>query len=131
MMLFPNLYQVVKKEVTDLNTISVTVKIDKNHQVFKGHFPENPVMPGVCMLQIIKELSEEHFNTSLFLQNASNVKFTALMNPEIQSKLIVNLSFTREDKSVKIKNISTFLDGTVVLKCNAIFVETNRAHENG
>lgn len=130
-MLLPNLYQVLKKEVVAETTILVTVEVDKNHQVFKGHFPENPVMPGVCMLQIIKELSEEHLETPLFLQKASNVKFTALMNPEIQSKLYVNLSFTRENGSIKIKSTSTFPDGTVVLKCNAIFVETNRVHENG
>jgi len=130
-MLLPNLYQVLKKEVVDETTISVTVEVNKNHQLFEGHFPENPVMPGVCMLQIIKELSEEHLKIALFLQTASNVKFTAVMNPEIDSKLIVNLSFIHENETVKIKNTSTFPDGTVVLKCNAIFAERTHLHENG
>ncbi len=130
-MLLPNLYQVLEKKVIDTDAVSVTVAVNKNHCVFEGHFPNDPVMPGVCMLQIIKELSEEHLEASLFLQKTSNVKFTAVMNPEIQSNLTVNLSFLREKDSIKIKNTSTFPDGTVVLKCNAIFVERNRVHENG
>ncbi|WP_240607703.1 hotdog family protein [Marixanthomonas spongiae] len=125
----PNLYQVLKKEVVDETTISVTVEVDKNHQVFEGHFPENPVMPGVCMLQVIKELSETHLETGLFLQKLSNVKFTSVMNPQVRPQLVLNLTFSKKNNEITVKNTSTFPNGTVVLKCNAIFVQTKRVHE--
>lgn len=129
-MLLPNLYEVVNKEVDKDEAVSVTVRVNENHSVFEGHFPENPVMPGVCMLQIIKELCEQHLHTSLFLQKASQVKFTALINPNLHPQLMIHLAFNKDGETVKIKNTTTFLDGTVVLKCNAIFVERNRVHEN-
>ncbi|MBQ0740088.1 3-hydroxyacyl-ACP dehydratase, partial [Aquimarina celericrescens] len=44
--------------ITVGNISTVTITINKNHKIFKGHFPGNPVTPGVCMIQIIKELAE-------------------------------------------------------------------------
>ena len=30
----------------------VWVEIDPTHPIFEGHFPDQPVLPGVCMVQI-------------------------------------------------------------------------------
>src|SRR5690606_595147 len=62
--------------------ISALVKIDKEHSIFKGHFPNHPVMPGVCSMQIIKELAEKGLGLGLMLKTARNVKFMAIINPE-------------------------------------------------
>ena len=40
--------------------------LNKDHEIFKGHFPGNPVTPGVCMMQIVKELTEEFTGKKLF-----------------------------------------------------------------
>ena len=34
------------------------ITLNPAHPIFAGHFPGNPITPGVCMLQIIKELTE-------------------------------------------------------------------------
>ena len=88
----------------------------KEHAIFKGHFPGNPVTPGVCMMQIIKELSQEILGSSLILKSSSNVKFMALINPEINPKLKLELDFTGDvETEIKVKN-TTFFDETVALK---------------
>lgn len=31
------------------------VRLDAAHPIYAGHFPGNPVLPGVCTLQIVRE----------------------------------------------------------------------------
>lgn len=100
--------------------ISAKVHLDKNHEIFKGHFPGNPVMPGVCMIQIIKELTEEATGKNLFLSVSSNIKFMAIINPEKNPDLLILIDITEGDGEVKVKNVTSF-DETVALKLNATF----------
>ncbi|MBT0607741.1 3-hydroxyacyl-ACP dehydratase [Aequorivita echinoideorum] len=118
-MLFQDLYSISTQEKTE-NGISVHLNLNAEHLIFSGHFPGNPVMPGVCMLQILKELTEVAVGKKLRLSTSTNVKFLALINPEKNPKLLVNIEILEESKLIKIKNITTF-DDTVALKLNATF----------
>lgn len=122
-MLIEGFYTVTAKEETSAQDILVTIQLHKEHPVFDGHFPGNPVTPGVCMIQIIKEIVQEHLDTELFLKRISNVKFTALINPYINSELLLEISIIQTDDIVKVKNISKFVDGTIALKCNSTFTQ--------
>lgn len=122
-MLIQGFYTVKNILKVDENTIHVSILLNKNHEVFKGHFPDNPITPGVCMIQTIKEITEEYLSKKLFLQRISNVKFTALINPFIDEELLLEISIVQENNSVKIKNITKFLNGTIALKCNGVFVK--------
>ena len=117
-MLLKNLYQVVSKANEDNQLYFYEIKINDKHPVFKGHFPDNPVMPGVCMMQIIKELTESVLNVKLFMEKCSNVKFMALINPEENSNLFLELKIVVNDGKVNIRNTTKF-DETVALKLSA------------
>ncbi|KAA0127944.1 3-hydroxyacyl-ACP dehydratase [Chryseobacterium sp. SN22] len=91
------------------------ISLNKDHEIFKGHFPENPVTPGVCMMQIVKELSEEFTGLPLFLKTASNIKFMAIINPFETPDLKLQLDITQTDGDVKVKN-TTFFGETIALK---------------
>ena len=106
------------------DTIHATIELNKDHDVFNGHFPNNPVTPGVCMLQVIKEIIQKHLNCSLVLQRISNMKFTALINPEINARLVIETVITKEIDCIKIKNITKFIDGTIALKCNGTYIKS-------
>lgn len=82
--------------------------MNPNHQVFEGHFPNNPITPGVCMMQIIKEVTEGFVLKDLFLSKVSNVKFMATINPFINPILDLSLNVVCENNEVKVKN-SSFL----------------------
>ena len=97
----------------DLATASIT--INKNHDVFKGHFPGNPVTPGVCMMQIIKELTEQVVQKKLFMESASNVKFMAIINPENTPDLDLTLDILKTDSGYRVKNTTAFGE-TMALK---------------
>lgn len=118
-MLIEGLYKVTATENTS-EGILAKVNLNKDHAIFKGHFPGNPVMPGVCMIQIIKELTEEATGKNLFLSVSSNIKFMAIINPDKNPDLQLAIDISQENGEVKVKNTTSF-DETVALKLSATF----------
>jgi len=115
-MLLQDFYSVNKLETIAEGKYQATVTLNKEHDIFNGHFPGNPVTPGVCMMQIIKELAQEITGSSLFMSNTSNVKFMALINPEKNPILNLDLEISGDLSSeIKVKNVTSF-DETVALK---------------
>ncbi|MBT3442317.1 MAG: 3-hydroxyacyl-ACP dehydratase [Flavobacteriaceae bacterium] len=122
-MLNKDFYKIQTINQVDDNTIHVSILLNKNHDIFNGHFPNNPITPGVCMIQAIKEIAQTQVNSLLFIHKISNVKFTALINPNVNPDLILELSLINENNTIKVKNITKFTDGTIALKCNGTFVK--------
>ncbi|MEN9489424.1 MAG: hypothetical protein RL494_1689 [Bacteroidota bacterium] len=120
-MLLKDFYKVVSLEKNDSQKYLAIIFVNESHEVFKGHFPGNPIMPGVCMMQIIKELTEQITESSLVMQSLSNVKFMALINPFETPELRLELDITTtEDGLVKVKNTSYFNE-TVALKLSSVY----------
>lgn len=119
-MLIPNLYSIKKSETIDDFNFNIQIELNPKHEIFDGHFPNNPIMPGVCMIQIIKELTELFTSQKLFLSKVSNVKFMAIINPFTHSILDLNLNIMNNGEEVKVKN-SSFFESTNALKFSAVF----------
>jgi 3-hydroxyacyl-[acyl-carrier-protein] dehydratase len=120
-MLLKDFYKVISIENSAENKYLALIHINAEHEVFKGHFPGNPIMPGVCMMQIIKELTEEISKNSLFMQSLSNVKFMALINPFNTPELRLELDISLTDTDmVKVKNV-TYFDDTLALKLSSVY----------
>ncbi len=120
-MLLKDFYTVNSIDKNDVSNAIVTIFINENHEVFKGHFPGNPVMPGVCMMQIIKELTEEITKSTLILKTLTNVKFMALINPFVTPELRLELEISAtDDNLVKVKN-TTYFNETVALKLSGVY----------
>ncbi|SFN19190.1 3-hydroxyacyl-[acyl-carrier-protein] dehydratase [Paenimyroides ummariense] len=120
-MLIPHFYSVKEFNFTD-NQLKSIIELNPEHDVFKGHFPNNPVTPGVCMLQILKELTEQATNTNLFIKECSNVKFMALINPEVNPILEITIDINPLEENFKIKASASFNE-TVALKVNALLTQ--------
>ena len=114
-MLLKDFYQIqIIDKISDTKYVA-QILLNEKHDVFKGHFPGNPVTPGVCMMQIIKELTQNITGFSLQLKSSSNVKFMALINPEVTPELKLELEITSIEHDVKVKNATSFGE-TVALK---------------
>lgn len=122
-MLLKDFYKVNSLNKIEEGKYEAFISLNKDHDIFKGHFPGNPVTPGVCMMQIIKELSQEIADSSLFMVSSSNVKFMALINPEVNPdlKLELEISGTPETE-LKVKN-TTYFEETVALKLSNTYVK--------
>lgn len=118
-MLIKELYSIQSFEKTD-GSVKASVKLNKDHEIFKGHFPGNPIMPGVCTIQLVKELTEKALDKELFLSVVSNVKFMAIINPEKNDTVHLMLDILEEEGTFNVKNTVSF-DDTLALKLNAVF----------
>jgi 3-hydroxyacyl-[acyl-carrier-protein] dehydratase len=115
-MVLHDFYKILSEEKISDSKYVITILVNEKHDVFKGHFPGSPIMPGVCMIQIIKELTESITKSMLMIQTLSNVKFMALINPEATPELRLELDVViSEDNLVKVKN-TTYFNDTVALK---------------
>lgn len=101
--------------------VSAGIKINKEHSIFEGHFPNQPVTPGVCTMQIIKELSEKWSGEKLMLKTARNVKFMAIINPELNEKVQFEIQFEQiEDDELSVKS-TVSIDENPALKFSGSF----------
>lgn len=87
-MLLNNFFKIISLE-SEGNDYTYIVKLDKGHDIYKGHFPEQPIAPGVCLAQMVKELAQASLNKKLKLDTARSMKFMAILNPNENE--IVNL----------------------------------------
>ena len=81
-MIFLNkLYDIESAERTDAG-VAYTVRLHAEHPIYRGHFPGEPVTPGVCILQMALELLSDAVGESLALGGLQNVKFLQILRPE-------------------------------------------------
>jgi 3-hydroxyacyl-[acyl-carrier-protein] dehydratase len=62
--------------------------------VYRGHFPDMPVAPGVCNVQMIKECVERIAGKRLLLEYISQCKFAALITPQQHPALQIRVELT-------------------------------------
>ncbi|RKS53147.1 3-hydroxyacyl-[acyl-carrier-protein] dehydratase [Gillisia mitskevichiae] len=118
-MLLKDFYSVTSS--TELEGEFITeVKINKDHELYKGHFPDRPVTPGVILMQLFKEEAERRSNKKLQLMTAANVKFMAVVDPNVCEKLILQSSIVLDDGHFKLKGIAKQND-SISLKISATY----------
>ncbi|HTX88295.1 MAG TPA: hypothetical protein VMC08_04845 [Bacteroidales bacterium] len=65
--------------------------MNEPHRIYEGHFPGNPVVPGVCQVALIRELVSGILGKNLRLETADNIKFLSMIQPGVQKRLKVDL----------------------------------------
>jgi len=97
------------------NKISILIQLNPSHEIFKGHFPGNPILPGVCIVQILKEILMDQLDKKLILNNADSIKYLSFINPKVYG--IIN--FDVELKEMGNDNIfcNAFLHAESVVFC--------------
>lgn len=121
MELLNNFYKIINLDESQSDKLLALVKIDKFHPIFKGHFPNHPVTPGVCTMQIIKELSEKWTGKSLILKTARNVKFMAIINPELNEDVQFELQLEKVNENEFSVKTTVSIEDNPALKFSGVF----------
>ena len=79
--------------------VNAGVVVNENSAILKGHFPGQPVVPGACMLQLIKDVLEIAVEHKLQLKKADNIKFMSMIVPggEKELQLVVSYKITEDN----------------------------------
>ena len=78
MILKNNLYKI---SASNIEEKSFNLELVPDCVIYQAHFPEQPITPGVCIIQIANELLNELLQSEYKLTTVSNAKFLAVINP--------------------------------------------------
>jgi 3-hydroxyacyl-[acyl-carrier-protein] dehydratase len=92
--------EVVSAFSGDENTFKVEIELNPLHKIYKGHFPEFPIAPGVSLIQMIQEVLADKTNHTLELKEGSNIKFLAMINPLKENKVTISYTIVKRDKEI-------------------------------
>ena len=109
-MLLSDFYKTIKTDYSKDNpgSFKVTIELNDRHKIFKGHFPGNPVVPGVCMIQIVKEILSKLLNKNLYLSEGSNIKFISVIKPDINKILNIEYNIKQENDIFRVSAVISF-----------------------
>lgn len=77
------------------------VTLLEDHPVYQGHFPGEPVSPGVCSLQMVKECAQILAGKEFFIGYVKQYKLLSVMTPQKNPKIIIGIQLTEEEKEEK------------------------------
>lgn len=110
MILLNDFYTIQQKDPAP-GLMKAKISINKKHRILEGHFPGLPVVPGVCMLQIVRELMEVNSGKVLKITEADNMKFLSVINPEQNNEVEVSINYTEDAGKFSIN--ATLFAGTI------------------
>lgn len=90
--------------------VKASITINAAHKIFEGHFPGHPVVPGVCMMQMLKEILEEVTQKKINLIKAHDMKFLALIDPGQNNNIQASLRYVIETDGTMILHATLFKD---------------------
>jgi len=109
------IYEVL--EMNEGKDLTAKFYIDESREIFKGHFPGEPVFPGVytveCMAQaadILLLSMEKYKGTIPFFIGINNVSFKAKIKPGDEIVIKVALTKDKAEKSVGICSAQVYND---------------------
>lgn len=90
-------------ESNDTGHIKAILTINRDHEILKGHFPGNPVTPGVTQIEMVRKVLSTGLNKELRLKEAKDLKFIApVLLPHTHGiELIIDYTEIPEGISVK------------------------------
>ncbi|UII28861.1 hypothetical protein LVD15_10660 [Fulvivirga maritima] len=121
-MLNGSLYTISKCEGAD-GQIESELALDQNHPIFEGHFPGQPVLPGVCLLEMLKDLLSTYNGTEYMLNNGSNIKYMKMVDPRQSPGLTFKITQKVDGDQLQVSATSFMTNGDANFKFKGLFVK--------
>lgn len=100
-MLLNDFFDIIESTNVETKLIS-RIKLNAEHKIYGGHFPGNPVTPGVVQMQMVKEILEKHIGKELKLLTMSRCKFLKILSPVETPALFISIEISQADGVIKI-----------------------------
>lgn len=126
MILLDSLYRILPEAqepitLPEEGTAVYDVLLDGEHGIYAAHFPDSPITPGVCLVQMAVELLSLHLGESLRLTCLGSTKFLKPVLPLEAGKVTFAIGYEKTGLAYSL-NV-TVTDGNAVcarmkLVCN-------------
>lgn len=125
-MLLHNDFYAIATSSTEGDTYNFTVHINPVHHIFDGHFPGNPVTPGVVQMEMIKELLSIALDKKMSLESMGTCKFLSILNPNETPDVDVSIKTSlTEDGGTKVTAAINAGDTSTELSTPVSFFKMN------
>ena len=101
------------------NSLFIEIHLNPKHEVYKGHFPQQAIVPGVIQLQIIKELLEKGLSVNLIIKEVIVAKYLNMITPEENPVLNINIEYRLNETGDYLINASISKDDIIFTKLKA------------
>ncbi len=109
-----NLYTVLDEKIDGWNAC-FTVKLNAASFIYQAHFPNEPITPGVCIVQMGEELIGKlmvanGIKGDVEIDKIKNVKFLSVLTPQNSDAVIYEMkkvSLSEDSRQVKAQVIVT------------------------
>ncbi len=114
MQLRNNLYIVTDRTVDGFSA-RYTLQLQPSCFIYQAHFPGEPITPGVCIVQIGKELVDDLLQTKGMsghteIVKVKNVKFLSVLSPEDTTSVVYDIKkveVSEDKREIKVQIVVT------------------------
>lgn len=103
-----NKYFTIRERRKDETGSNFLISLNPDHQVYQGHFPGDPICPGVCSIQMIRECAEIVLGQRLTIGTVSQCRFMELLTPSKNKDLLLKLTLSKAEEGM-VKAVASIL----------------------
>lgn len=81
-------YKVNNMNRSEENEISADIRVPSDSPWFEGHFPGEPILPGVAQIGMVFDAIRKAHNQELKVSSVRRVRFKRIIRPDDQLKII-------------------------------------------
>ncbi|PID87919.1 MAG: hydroxymyristoyl-ACP dehydratase [Bacteroidia bacterium] len=123
--MFVDKFYTIREMNAEGEKVIANIELNPQHPIYKGHFPQQAVVPGVMTLLMVREIAEIFLQKELQLSSSKNIKFTSPILPDVTKFLQIALTFRNNNQKGEWITDTEVLSDTnkICLKASLIFSE--------
>ncbi|MBU0943108.1 MAG: hypothetical protein KJ804_12715 [Proteobacteria bacterium] len=109
-------YSYITIQQSDDGAITAKVTTDSQSPWFAGHFPGDPILPGIAQLKMVTDVIAKALEKDLHLIGLTRIKFKKLIRPGVM--LDIHASSTKQENNFSFRitsNRENVCSGTLTL----------------
>ncbi len=97
---------------------SFRIRLNEDHEIFKAHFPGQPITPGVVQLEMVKELTGIVLGSQVSLVSIHRCKYLNILDPRTFQEIFIKLQIQEIEGIIKV-NATISAGETIFLKLSS------------
>lgn len=96
-----NYYHIISQQIEEQSATFI-VTLEPSCPVYDGHFPGNPIAPGACNIEMVRQCASIAMGKDIRITAIRLCKFMMLIRPSISEQLTIQMNWIAERMSATI-----------------------------